>query len=305
MSPEQIRSSDQVDARTDIWSLGCVLFELLTGVSAFDEPTLMQLSASILEHDPVPLRRLLPDAPVELENVLLRCLEKDANQRYGNIAELAIALYPFAPRRSRMSAERCYHALKNAGIECPEFEIVSVYPPGMTDQPLLTSTQRVSGVMPLTNPNLTPSALPDVRQRAAGTFTSEELEQLRPTKRYKRLAWAALVLLVGAGAYLLTQGGPSESPDKSDASAKAAPGPTVVPPPHVSPNATQESDLAKPAPEITFATPSAKDRTGSRANATSAKPSARTLPRRAPTAPKSTSGLRPGASASDEPDVGY
>src|SRR5882757_1010063 len=122
MSPEQIRSSDQVDARTDIWSLGCVLFELLTGTVAFNEPSLMQLSAAILEHDPVPLREFVPDAPVELESVILRCLEKDVSKRYGNIAELAIALYPFAPRRSRISAERCYHALKNAGLDCPEFE---------------------------------------------------------------------------------------------------------------------------------------------------------------------------------------
>jgi serine/threonine-protein kinase len=72
MSPEQIRSSDQVDARTDIWSLGCVLFELLTGTVAFNEPSLMQLSAAILEHDPVPLRELVPEAPIELEDVVLR-----------------------------------------------------------------------------------------------------------------------------------------------------------------------------------------------------------------------------------------
>src|SRR5450432_1266602 len=139
MSPEQIRSSEQVDARTDIWSLGCVLFELLTGVVTFDEPSLMQLSAAILEHDPVPLRTFLPEAPVELENVILRCLEKDVTKRYSNIAELAIDLYPFAPRRSRISAERCYHALKNAGIDCPEFEIASVFPPSLGEIPVFTS----------------------------------------------------------------------------------------------------------------------------------------------------------------------
>ena len=162
MSPEQIRSSEQVDARTDIWSLGCVLFELLTGVVAFDEPSLMQLSAAILEHDPVPLRALVPDAPVELENVILRCLEKDVTKRYGNVAELAIALYPFAPRRSRISAERCYHALKNAGIDCPEFEIVSVYPPSLGELPVLTSTQPVSGVMALSRTKISARRLAGV-----------------------------------------------------------------------------------------------------------------------------------------------
>ena len=76
----------------------------------------------------------MPDAPEELEAVLLKCLEKDVDKRYGNIAELAIALYPFAPRRSRISAERCYHALKNAGFDCPEFEIQSVYPPSLGER---------------------------------------------------------------------------------------------------------------------------------------------------------------------------
>ncbi len=309
MSPEQIRSSEQVDARTDIWSLGCVLFELLTGLSAFEEPTLMQLSAAILEHEPVPLRSLLPDAPVELEKVISRCLEKDANQRYGNIAELAIALYPFAPRRSRISAERCYHALKNAGIPCPEFEIGSEYPPGMSDQPSFTNTQRASGVIPLANHNVTPALLSELGHSAAVTFTSEELEQLRPTKRYKQLAWAALVLAVCAGAYLLTQGGPSDPPAQSGASptvATAAVTRAATPPPRISSSATQKAGLAAAAPEVTFAIPPAKERTASpRAITPSTKPSARALPHHAPAAPKSPSGTRSGASPSDEPDVGY
>jgi len=197
MSPEQIRSSEHVDARTDIWSLGCVLFELLTGVVAFDEPSLMQLSAAILEHDPVPLREYLPDAPVELENVILRCLEKDVTKRYGNIAELAIALYPFAPRRSRISAERCYHVLKSAGIDCPDIEIVSVYPPSNGDMPVLTSTQPVSGVVPLQSLKVSAIQLPDLRTSAPATVSlEEELERLRPKKNYKRLGWVALGVLV-------------------------------------------------------------------------------------------------------------
>jgi serine/threonine-protein kinase len=129
MSPEQIRRSDQVDARSDIWAIGCVLFELLTGVTAFDEPSLLELSAAILERAPVPLQTLCPEAGAELEDVVLRCLNKDPDQRFQNVAELAVALYPFAPRRARISAERCYHMLKNAGIISTELELLSAYPP--------------------------------------------------------------------------------------------------------------------------------------------------------------------------------
>ncbi|MEO7036252.1 MAG: protein kinase [Polyangiaceae bacterium] len=227
MSPEQIRSSEHVDPRTDIWSLGCVLFELLTGVVAFDEPTLMQLSAAILEQDPVPLRALVPDAPVELEEVVLRCLEKDVDKRYGNIAELAIALYPFAPRRSRISAERCYHALKNAGIDCPEFDVQSVYPPSMGELPTpssgaparVSTSARVSASARssarlsaagrrATTPTSVP--LPEVHASASApaTITRDELESLRPSKKYKVAGLLALVAIAIAGSFVALRAHP-------------------------------------------------------------------------------------------------
>ena len=205
MSPEQIRSSEHVDARTDIWSLGCVLFELLTGTTAFNEPSLMQLSASILEHDPVPLREFVEDAPPELEEVVLRCLEKDVEKRYGNIAELAIALYPFAPRRSRISAERCYHALKNAGLECPEFEveIQSVYPPPNSDGPAPSS----GTARRLTRGALTGRALKtsEVRTSAPATIYGEDRPTLRPGRKYKIAGLVALIASAAVGALLFVQ----------------------------------------------------------------------------------------------------
>ncbi|HEX4476286.1 MAG TPA: serine/threonine-protein kinase [Polyangiaceae bacterium] len=127
MSPEQIRGVE-VDARTDIWSLGCVLFELLTGTAAFDAPSLMQLSATILEKDPPPLRSRLADAPPELEAIVRRCLAKDRNDRFESVAELAIALYPFGPRRARISAERCYYLLKGSSPR-DDFELATIPPP--------------------------------------------------------------------------------------------------------------------------------------------------------------------------------
>src|SRR5262245_13328350 len=129
MSPEQIRASNDIDPRTDIWSLGCVLFELLTGHAPFEAPSITLLTATILEQAAPLLRAQCPEAPAELEAVVGRCLEKDPNRRFQDVGELAVALYRFAPRRARLSAERCVHVLRSAGLSQATLELSSVRPP--------------------------------------------------------------------------------------------------------------------------------------------------------------------------------
>ena len=106
MSPEQVRNSKSVEPRTDIWALGAVLYQLLTGAPPFDAETVPALSAAIVS-DPAPLlRSTLPDAPAELEQLVLRCLEKDPAYRFATVAELADALAPFASAEGRTSVAR-------------------------------------------------------------------------------------------------------------------------------------------------------------------------------------------------------
>lgn len=107
MSPEQIRGVPDIDPRTDIWSLGCVLYELLSGRQAFEADSLMQVCAVVLEHEPAPLRTLDPNIPPELEAVVLRCLQKDREQRFQTVGELAQALAKFAAKRAPEIAQRC------------------------------------------------------------------------------------------------------------------------------------------------------------------------------------------------------
>jgi serine/threonine-protein kinase len=95
MSPEQVRNAKQVDARADIWSLGVILHELLTGGPAFHADTLPGICAAIIADDPPPLRSLRSDAPPELEAVLTRCLEKSVNRRFQSVRELMASLRPF------------------------------------------------------------------------------------------------------------------------------------------------------------------------------------------------------------------
>jgi serine/threonine-protein kinase len=100
MSPEQLRAAGKVDIRADIWSLGVVLFELLTGRRPFEGTTFPQICTSIVTAPPLALRELLPDAPAALEAVILRCLEKDAQSRFQDVGELAQTLALFGLEES-------------------------------------------------------------------------------------------------------------------------------------------------------------------------------------------------------------
>jgi len=115
MSPEQMRSSKDVDGRTDIWSLGVCLYELLTGRVPFEGDSVIEIGAKVLREPPPPPSGLRADLPPGLEVVVLRCLEKRADARFGNVAELAAALQPFAPRVESDAASRAWATLRGSG----------------------------------------------------------------------------------------------------------------------------------------------------------------------------------------------
>jgi serine/threonine-protein kinase len=116
MSPEQLRSSSEVDARTDIWSLGVMLHEFLTQALPFNGDDLPQLCTNILLLSPMRLRDMRPGAPPELEAIILKCLEKSPDQRFRNVAELAQELAPFGPPGSQERAARIKDVLRVAGM---------------------------------------------------------------------------------------------------------------------------------------------------------------------------------------------
>jgi serine/threonine protein kinase len=133
MSPEQVRCSDGVDLRSDIWSLGMVLYEIIAGVTAFDGNSITEICAAILEQPAAAIENYCTNLPSGLEDVIMRCLEKDVRNRYQNVAELALALMPFAPKRSRLNVERAVAVLQSAGHVDRLVKVESRLPPVSVD----------------------------------------------------------------------------------------------------------------------------------------------------------------------------
>ena len=105
MSPEQLKGAADVDARTDIWSLGVVFYQLLTNALPFEATTTAALAARIAADPPTPLRERGPEVPEAVEQVVLSCIEKERARRFADIAAFARALAPFA-RGGESGAER-------------------------------------------------------------------------------------------------------------------------------------------------------------------------------------------------------
>ena len=221
MSPEQVRSSKTVDHRADIWAMGVVLYELLTGSSPFgdDDLGVGEIFAAVLEKKLPPVREKRPEVPAGLEAAVMKCLERDLDKRYADVSQLARDIAPFGSGKWTHLIEGIEHAFRR------RLARMSGQTPGLEFMPVLPKR---SGVK---------------------TETSATLDDLRPAPPARRSRWiwiggALAVLAAGVG-----WGAHKHAFDGVVAGAKARwnpPAPAAVPPP-VLPEPTQ---IVSAAPSI-------------------------------------------------------
>ncbi len=190
MSPEQMRSARSVDARTDIWSLGTVLYELLEARRPFEAESFSEMCVMVAVDAPTPM-----SLGTEIEPVITRCLAKNPADRYPHVAELMRDLAPFAG-----NYEAANHYVKRA------YRTLGLGVPAKLDSS--PSIQRPS--YPVLSAGPTPSAVRDAATAAMGVATPPPAVQLYapppkdlvpPVHRGGRwFAVVAICALVGVGA---------------------------------------------------------------------------------------------------------
>jgi serine/threonine-protein kinase len=222
MSPEQIKSSKDVDARTDIWALGVILYQLVTGRVPFDAGTMVELCVRVLNHEPEPLRSVRPDVPPAFEAIVARCLRKDRADRYANIAELVADLAPFVPRAGIETLERVSRLLKVV--------------PRITDPAIVAQASPAS-----TNPH----GLATTLGGAAGVSVTNTPA---PRRRWALAAIATGVVVLGVIVFVATRSTDPQQPAVAPLAAPPGDRAAVVPAPDAAVPVAVPTIDAAPAP---------------------------------------------------------
>ncbi len=207
MAPEQMRSAKDVDTRADIWSLGAMLYEMLTGEPPYTGESIPQLCAALLHDDPIPLRQHRPEIPEGLEQAVLRCLMKDRNHRFPTVHELGRALLPYGQADSRVHVERAERVMGVSMTGMPP-------PTERTSMSHMSSSAAVS--LPITPLAVTPAAVLQPIDPTVNSWGQSGMGAA-PKRRGR------LLLIGGAAAVLAAGGGLWAASASSSTDAKPSP----------------------------------------------------------------------------------
>jgi serine/threonine-protein kinase len=222
MSPEQVRSTKGVDARSDVWSMAVILYEALSGEPAFPGDSLGEIFSKIRE-EPLPsIRSKRPDVPPELDAVLARCLQRNRELRPRDAREMLVLLAPFAGRAVATDVVS-EPKLPPARISHPDPETMGI------EQMSTAPTIDVRGLA--RSEGVAAGSLAAETQRAWGGRTGQKKGVARGV-----LVGAGLLVVVSAAlTYGLTRTEPEPEPSSRPTSPPAAfspaPAPTFAPMP--------------------------------------------------------------------------
>jgi serine/threonine-protein kinase len=273
IAPEQLRNAKQTDRRADIWSLGVVLYELVAGAAPFDGESIGELFSAILEREPVALATRAPALPAAFCEVVHRCLAKNRDVRFQDVAELAAALAPFAGPDGASLANRVRKALESRG-------------PRPSGQTLPDSTGPVpASAVPSSvaaSPGISTGGAPALAPPIAATTGTpwSQSTSTRSTRNVAPLAAASvLAVAIVVGLLVAFSGGHKQTPAAAAGSGNGPPPAAVAPPAAVEGRAgpAPAVSLVATEPVLTVAVP------------TTTAPASAAAPRRAPPA-----GARPG-----------
>jgi serine/threonine-protein kinase len=269
MSPEQLRSSKNVDTRTDIWALGVILYELVSGRFPFEDETVTGLCARIAADPPVPLHEHCPDVPPAFAAVVARCLSKDMSGRPQTVGELAIALRPFASPEVQLAVDRIVR------IGVPARVRQASIPDGLPSSPSNPGIISVRGGIRSTT---------GFADTVGATSQATVLRKGRLTMPVLVAAGALAAAVLGGGLFLALRSPPSRAVPDTTSATTATPAPAALPLPAASPPieatapAPASPATASASPPVASARPTARPTGAAPPARTTARPGATTKP---------------------------
>jgi serine/threonine-protein kinase len=227
MAPEQMQAG-AVDVRADIWSLGAILYECMSNAPAFDSETLPGICAQVLSQEPRPIRELAPHIPDRLAAIIDRCMRKNRDERFANVAELAEALAPFGTERAGLSKRRITTLLSLGSVDSTQL-VDAPFGLDMQAQTAVVDTGSVLAAMAASSPSATQASTTVGRGMSVDVASSRGIAGLPK----RRVVWPFVTVpLIGvaalAGAYFAMKG--TDRASTEDSASLALPSVAQEPP---------------------------------------------------------------------------
>jgi serine/threonine protein kinase len=192
MAPEQMKSGHDVDARSDLWSIGVVMYQLVSGRPPFAGDSYAELVLKVGLEPPTPMPVPLPPG---LGDIILRCLEKDPARRQQNVGELARLLAPYAtdPISAAQSATRAARILQQRSSM-----------QGLQGLPV-TVGGGLTAPIPISPAQLTPRSWPPSQSTSVSRGVGQVTNRARASRGWVIASVAGLCVLAAGGGYAISQ----------------------------------------------------------------------------------------------------